>query len=101
MSSYGKGSLKRNVQFVPGRKIFIVVEKKDEEVAANTIELFQVERSLVNQGGGIFCSAVLGHQTGEILRNKVKFLVKFYCMDSPLLATFWNDLYPYLLERVC
>jgi electron transfer flavoprotein alpha subunit len=83
------------------RKILIVVEMEEGEVAATTFELLRAGRILATNVGGMLCSAVLGHQMGKISENIAEFSDEVYCVDSPLIAAFRSDRYTDLLEKLC
>lgn len=83
------------------RKVLIILEREDREVAAITFELLQVGRELAGNVGGVLCSAVLGHRIGEISEHIARFSDEVYCIDSPLLETFRSALYTQLLEELC
>jgi electron transfer flavoprotein alpha subunit len=83
------------------KRILVVVEKEDGEVAGITFELLQMGRSLAGSLGGILCAAVLGHRTGTIAEKIAPYADEVYCIDSPLLEIFRSDLYTHLLEKLC
>lgn len=83
------------------RKILILSEIEDREVAPITFELLQVGRNLANSIGESLCSAVLGNETAKISEHIAQFSDEVYCIESPLLETFQNDLYAHLLEKLC
>lgn len=82
------------------RRVLIVVERDDGEVAAITFELLQVGRYLADVIGASLCAALVGHDISKGAETVAACCDEVYCIEDPSLATFRSDRYLLALEEV-
>jgi len=83
------------------KRILILVEEEDGQIASITFELLRAGRELADKIGGILCTAVLGHEVVDIANESTDFSDECYCLNQILLADFQVDLYVHALEKLC
>ena len=83
------------------RRVLVLSEKEEGELAPITLELLQVGRNLADNMGGVLCTALPGHEVAEMAEHIAGFSDEVYCVESPLLETFRSDLYAHFLEKLC
>lgn len=83
------------------KRILILVEEEDGQIASITFELLRAGRELADKIGGILCTAVLGHEVVDIANESTNFSDECYCLNQILLADFQVDLYVHALEKLC
>jgi electron transfer flavoprotein alpha subunit len=82
------------------KRVLILAEIEDGQVASMTFELLQAGRELANKVGGNLCTAVLGHEISKISGEIARFSDEVYSLDHPLLTAFQLDLYTQALENL-
>ena len=81
-----------------GRRVLILVEKENGEVAAITFELLQAGRCLADRIGALLCAVLVGDDVAKGAEDVAVCCDEVYCIKNPCLATFRSDLYLLALE---
>lgn len=82
------------------RRVLVLVEEKDGEVAPVTFEVLEVARRFADNLQGDLCAVVIGYKVGHISEEIACFSDEVYAADSPLLADFRAELYAGALENL-
>jgi electron transfer flavoprotein alpha subunit len=82
------------------RRVLIVVERDEGEIAAVTFELLQAGRHLADRTGALLCAALVGYEVGKEAENIAACCDEVYCIEDPSLSTFRIDLYLLALQEL-
>jgi electron transfer flavoprotein alpha subunit len=80
------------------RRVLVIVEEDNGEIAAITFELLHVGKDLADRIGASLCAVLVGHDVARGAENVAACCDEVYCVKNPCLTTFRSDLYLLALE---
>jgi electron transfer flavoprotein alpha subunit len=83
------------------RKILVVVEREDKEIAPITFELITIGKKISTVIQGTNCAVVLGNEISSVSDEIASYAEEVYSISHTLLGQFQAEAYASSLEQLC